>query len=315
MKIAIEGIDGSGKSLQAEMLATRLGADLIKQPSTGPVGQLIRQALLSGDFNDRTMFLLFAADRAHLVRSLSVSSTCVLDRHVLSNVAYHQVELAWALDVEWDIFEPELTILLDVPVHVGTRRVCDREGVFDTYEEHVRMVRAWQTYDTLFQQRKEDCRYVRVDGVGSVEDVHERIVQAVNQRIRIGHRAEYRPAKSAWPTQIQPQRQGEDRYRSEYPENADDPQSTPAISNLVMTSPLFAYAVGEYVQARDPSSARFKQKGLITHLLDGKWAKYRVEWPDKTTSGCVGSEMKLVADDADPYVLSVCLPDDWYEVR
>ncbi|HYY53573.1 MAG TPA: dTMP kinase, partial [Myxococcales bacterium] len=104
--IALEGLDGSGTTTQAERIASVLRAQgrrvlLTREPSDGPIGTLIRLALTgrlglpqrSGPLTEEALALLFAADRVdHLAAviepALERGELVVCDRYVLSSLAY-----------------------------------------------------------------------------------------------------------------------------------------------------------------------------------------------------------------------------------
>ncbi|WP_419916737.1 dTMP kinase [Candidatus Poriferisodalis sp.] len=155
--IALEGFDGSGKSTQAEMLASHLDAVHTREPGGTPLGALLRSALL--DASDiavpvaRTEALLFAADRAQhiatvVVPALEAGRDVVTDRSYGSTLAYQGHGRGLALDdlqalinyasqrpteastVLPEVILPDLVVLLDVPLADADRRVhrLDRVG-------------------------------------------------------------------------------------------------------------------------------------------------------------------------------------------
>lgn len=131
--ISFEGIDGVGKSTQADLLEeylTATGRKVVRtlEPGGTDVGQEIRQILLhrKGGVGPRAEALLFAADRAHhvdtLIRpALSRGEVVITDRYLDSSVAYQGA--GRVLDKEQirdlSIFAvegllPDLTVLLDL---------------------------------------------------------------------------------------------------------------------------------------------------------------------------------------------------------
>jgi dTMP kinase len=139
--IALEGIDGSGTTTQLERLARHLEArgrrvHPTREPSTGPVGRLLREILLGGHrradgtaVDGLAMALLFAADRRdHLTReiepALAAGADVVSDRYLLSSLAYQAQEAQrdWVAGLARDLRVPDLTLLLDVPVEVAAAR-------------------------------------------------------------------------------------------------------------------------------------------------------------------------------------------------
>lgn len=94
--IAFEGGEGSGKSTQAERLASRLGAVLTREPGGTAIGGRLRELLLdpsTEDLDARAETLLMAADRAQhraevVAPTLASGRHVVSDRSVYSSLAY-----------------------------------------------------------------------------------------------------------------------------------------------------------------------------------------------------------------------------------
>ncbi len=135
--IALEGIDGCGKSTQAKAVAAALGAQLTHEPGATPLGSLLRQVLLSPDApppSVRAEALLMAADRAEHVAqviepALAAGAWVVTDRYSGSTIAYQGYGrglgvaglaevVAWATAG----VEADLSVLVDVPVEVAAAR-------------------------------------------------------------------------------------------------------------------------------------------------------------------------------------------------
>lgn len=139
--IAVEGIDGSGKSTVSRMLADYLAARkkkvlLAKEPSNSFWGRLAKflSGFTSADFLQR----FFAKDRkAHLRNvigpALQDGYVVVCDRYALSSVAYakndDKARLLNAL-----FAKPDLTIVLDVPVEVALKRLKRKKSAFERRE-------------------------------------------------------------------------------------------------------------------------------------------------------------------------------------
>lgn len=194
--IALEGIDGSGKSTQARLLADALGALRTHEPGDSSIGPMLRSVLLDpGDtaLSPRAEALLMAADRAQhvaeIVEPALVSGRWVVtDRFSASTLAYQghgrglDLELLGQL-VQWATggLTPDLTVLVDVPVAVGAARRngadADRLEQLDiAFHERVR-----QGYLAL--ARAEPRRWCIVDGTDSVPEVADLVRQAVAERL------------------------------------------------------------------------------------------------------------------------------------
>ena len=146
--IVLEGIDGSGTTTQAARLVASLraaGQVVVgtREPSEGPMGLLLRQALtrrLVG-ISDRVLALLFAADRldhlASLVEpALAEGKVVVSDRYVLSSLAYQgmRLPLAWVEALNAAARPADLTLYLDVDVRTASRRRHVRGGPVELFD-------------------------------------------------------------------------------------------------------------------------------------------------------------------------------------
>jgi dTMP kinase len=189
--ISLEGIDGSGKSTQAQLLAEALGEGtlLVREPGGTEAAERIRALLADPavELDPLAELLLFCAARADLVQrvigpALADGRDVVSDRFVDSTAAYQGgarglgIELAERLsEAATEGLQPQLTVLLwiDPDTAAGRMRGDDRfesEGlefqssVADAYEQ--------------IAVRHAD-RVVRVDATGTVEEVHDRVLEAV----------------------------------------------------------------------------------------------------------------------------------------
>lgn len=183
--IVLEGIDGSGTTTQALRLAEALRADghevlSTHEPSDGPIGVVLRQALtrrLVG-LSDRVLALLFAADRLHHLEAvvepaLAEGKVVVSDRYVLSSLAYQgmRLPLAWVESLNAAARRPDLTLYLDVDARTAAGRRRGRGGaeeLFDADEVQRAVARA---YGRVIRKHTRTQRVVRVDGAGSPDEV------------------------------------------------------------------------------------------------------------------------------------------------
>lgn len=156
--VSFEGIDGSGKSTQARLLADALRAAgravvLTREPGGSPGAEDIRRLVLEGDpdrWSPETEILLFtAARRDHLERTirpaLERGAVVITDRFADSTRAYQGLpradggaSLRDVVDRLHDLMigvEPDLTFLIDIDPALGLSRARARPGAEQRFED------------------------------------------------------------------------------------------------------------------------------------------------------------------------------------
>jgi dTMP kinase len=199
--IVVEGIDGSGKSTQVSTLVRRLEdagvpVHVTAEPTTGPIGVLIRQAF-SGriPLDDRVIAALFVADRIdHLTNDrdgllalLDSGVTVISDRYHLSSAAYHSGDtgMDWVLaanSVATDLLRADLTVYLDLSPEAALRRLQARREATDKFEVIERLTVAHDGYEQVIARVQDVERVERVDAdrdADAVADDVERLVRGV----------------------------------------------------------------------------------------------------------------------------------------
>ena len=192
--VALEGIDGCGKSTQATLLADALrarGHDVVltREPGGTALGEGVRNLVLAGGaMSPVAEALLFAAARAQLVAevirpALDAGRWVVTDRFVDSSLAYQGAARGLGIDEVWRINRPaveeclpDLAVVLDVPATVAAGRGT---GPDDRIEgEGVALQEAVAAgYGELAARFPE--RVTIVSGDGTVEQVHDRVLALV----------------------------------------------------------------------------------------------------------------------------------------
>lgn len=197
--LALEGIDGSGKSTQLQLLLERLRARGVKcrgtrEPSDGPVGAMIRQILTGRVTADnRVIAGLFAADRLdHLVNrrdgileQVRSGVTVVTDRYYFSSYAYHSVDvdMDWVIDsnrLSAELLRPDATIFLDVPVRRALERIGQNRSHTELFEKEDRLTATREKYLEAFERLRDRETVAVIDAGGDVETVAERVWAAVS---------------------------------------------------------------------------------------------------------------------------------------
>ena len=195
--LSLDGVDGAGKSTQLQLLADWLrakGWTVVRcaDPGGTPLGDQLREILLNHR-HERSMMaeaLLFMASRAELLErvirpALQAGSLVLSDRFLLANVVYQGY--AGGLDVEqlWQLgqvaaggVEPELTLVLDLPLDVAQQR-RGREPDRMESRQHDFHERVRQGFLTEAQIRPERIRII--DATGSADAVHAAICAEVGR--------------------------------------------------------------------------------------------------------------------------------------
>ena len=200
--IVLEGIDGSGTTTQAARLAASLrdaGHAVVatREPSDGPIGVVLRQALtrrLVG-LSDRVLALLFAADRLdHLASvvepALAEGKVVVSDRYVLSSLAYQgmRLPLAWVEALNAAARPPDVTVYLDVDPRTAARRRHGRGGTRELFDADDVQRAVARAYGRVMRRHARSQRVVRVDGRGTADEVAREILARVRTVLRPGGR-------------------------------------------------------------------------------------------------------------------------------
>jgi dTMP kinase len=152
--LTFEGIDGSGKSTQARLLAESLrdlGEEVVltREPGGSTGAEEIRRLVLEGDpdrWSAETEILLFtAARRDHMERTilpaLAAGKVVICDRFADSTRMYQGLsrgDLRGLVDTLHDLMigrEPDLTLLIDMDPRIGLERALARQGHEERFEE------------------------------------------------------------------------------------------------------------------------------------------------------------------------------------
>jgi len=189
--IVLEGLDGAGTTTQVERLASALRAEgqsvlTTREPSDGPVGVLIRQALTgrlvlpggAGPLAPETLALLYAADRtdhlrAKVLPALEAGQVVLSDRSVLSSLAYQGASLPmeWVESINAHAVPADLTLFVGVSIEVAARRRAARGGPEELFDAEEKQRRISRQYEAAIRLRGKREHVVRIDGDQTVEAV------------------------------------------------------------------------------------------------------------------------------------------------
>ena len=199
--IAIEGTDGSGISTQAAllrdwMIQQELEVLLTKEPTAGPIGMVIRQALTKRIkfASEEIMALLFAADRLdHQFNDIddliNDSVHVISDRYYLSSLAYQSESqpLEWIRQLNTHARNPDIVLYLEVPPRIVEKRMYRKRWGLELYEDAANLLKVRERFDLGVQLLlDEGVNVVRIDGTLNITEVRDSIIEHVRPLVLNG---------------------------------------------------------------------------------------------------------------------------------
>lgn len=184
--ICIEGLDGSGKTTQAKMLAKRLrkshNAVYTAEPSQGKIGAFIRERCLYGEkrLSSAVEALLFAADRIEHVETevlpaLKQGKLVISDRYLYSSLAYQGaagLSLEWIEKINEHALRPDLAVFIDVDPKTAIQRLKPNKSVMENMETQ-------QKVREIYLKFVEKGNLTRINGNQSKKEVAQELYAVV----------------------------------------------------------------------------------------------------------------------------------------
>ncbi len=198
--IALEGIDGSGKSTQAKLLADKLQQAGHKvyctsEPTISPIGLMIRDIFKHKfEADHRTIAGLYVADRLEhllnktdgILKKMEEGFTVITDRYYFSSYAYQgtHMSLDWVIEansLSADLLRPDVNVFIDITPELSAERISAGRNSVELYEniENLRHVR--EKYFESFERLKLKENIFITDGNKKEEEIAKDIWDEVSQ--------------------------------------------------------------------------------------------------------------------------------------
>ncbi len=195
--IAVEGLDGAGTSTQTGLLAEwlrsqSLDVTVTKEPTNGPIGNLIRQVLAGEAGLDSTsLALAFAADRIDHIESadgiraqLEAGRWVISDRYVLSSLAYQGSDglpSDWLREINRYALTPDLTVFIDTSPETCMERIEQRGAGLERFEGLERSRKTLLAYHESLKQGHFIDSMIGISGEGTQGEVLAKLTREFEQ--------------------------------------------------------------------------------------------------------------------------------------
>ncbi len=202
MFIVIEGLDGSGKTTQIEMLRDRLqgrgeACYLTAEPTELPTGKFLRSILRHEiEADPRTVAALFAADRIEhlfheeegILRKLADGYRVIASRYYFSSLAYQSeyADPAWVASLNMmakRTLPADLTIFLDLDPEVSLARIQTRGEQQELFETREKLTHVRESFHLAFTHFGEGENIHIIDASGDPVEISDQIWALVEQML------------------------------------------------------------------------------------------------------------------------------------
>ncbi|AWR94590.1 dTMP kinase [Acidianus brierleyi] len=182
--IALEGIDGAGKTTVAKKLFEKLhnkNVIITAEPFTQDIIKMIED---NGWKNPIILTLLFAADRAIHINWIynQHPDIVILDRYIYSSIAYQSVmgiDEEWIREVNSKFPKPTITFLIDVPIEIAIQRI-NKNDKFN-FEEKIKLLH--NVRNKYLEIAKKD-KLIIVNGQNNIETITTEIFNVVEKYLK-----------------------------------------------------------------------------------------------------------------------------------
>lgn len=188
--IAFEGIDGSGKSSQVQLLIKRLEAAGHKvhstlEPTNYRIGSILRRVLTGQEQADEyTIAALFLADRLDhihhpaygMLSKLAAGEIVVTDRYYYSSYAYHSqfMEMDWVIQANSlpaQALRPDMVIFLDLTAEQSMARINANRASTEHYEKLENLLKVRENYLKAIELEGKKDNVVMIDAYRSMDEI------------------------------------------------------------------------------------------------------------------------------------------------
>lgn len=188
--VVFEGLDGSGKSTQVDLLLKFIRENKKKvsytaEPTQYLIGGLIK-SWLANDWKStpECLQLLFAADRAHhlekeIIPLLKKSVAVICDRYLFSTLAYGglDINMDWLSCINERFILPDMTLFIDVSPKICIERMKNERFSAELFEKEEKLKKVRDNFKKI--SKKFEKFYI-IDGEKSIEDVFSQIKNIIS---------------------------------------------------------------------------------------------------------------------------------------
>jgi dTMP kinase len=187
MIVAIEGIDGCGKTTQAFLLSSDLKIEQLRFPDYNTMPQI--RDFLEGKIqvHPKALFLMYLADICQgIYKSGFEKKPILLDRYVYSTVAYARTldrKVAMSIIKEIAPPIPDIVFWMDISAETALERKANHKTP-DRYEKDLEFMKEVRSvYEDMHKSKFYAKEWIRLDATRKIEDVHAEIMAKLKGKI------------------------------------------------------------------------------------------------------------------------------------